>query len=156
MIGLAADSPDGVGSPVVVDLVGGGTVVLASHEDRVIAMALDATGSVAVTGDWEGAIWVGPVSGETPHLLTASAVPVTSVDISPDGRWIASGHGDGTIRLWAMPDLDEPPLNGLPRRELLARLRSMTNLRVVPDPESPGYYRVRAVGPFPGWEAVSD
>ena len=42
------------------------------------------------------------------------------------------------------------PLHTLPYEELLAKLRSLTNLRVVPDLGSPTGYRVEP-GPFPGW-----
>jgi len=52
-----------------------------------------------------------------------------------------------------MPDLAKTPLNALPHSELLARLRSLTNLRVVNDPDNPENSVVRA-GPFPGWETT--
>jgi len=51
-----------------------------------------------------------------------------------------------------MPDLSKPPLHTLPR-ELLAKLRSLTNLRAVADPDSPNGRKVE-IGPFPGWETV--
>jgi hypothetical protein len=52
-----------------------------------------------------------------------------------------------------MPDLTRPPLHTLPHDELVTRLRSYTNLRVVEDAESGTGYRVEA-GPFPGWKDV--
>ena len=91
---------------------------------------------------------------ETPTLLGHGGV-VEAVAVSPDGRVIASGSNDGTIRLWPMPDLHRPPLHDLPRAEFLARLRSLTNLRVVRDPEDPDGYRV-AAGPFPGWQTAPE
>jgi hypothetical protein len=52
-----------------------------------------------------------------------------------------------------MPDLSATPLNALPHPELLARLRALTNLRVVNDPDDPEASVVRA-GPFPGWRTT--
>ena len=52
-----------------------------------------------------------------------------------------------------MPDLAEPPLHTLPRDVLLAKLRSLTNLRVAEDPASPTGWKL-TVGPFPGWDEV--
>ena len=113
---------------------------------------LDATGEIVVTGDFTGVVRVGSVSpGEDaePHLLYGHDLIVSSVAVSPDGQWIASGSEDGTIRLWPMPT--GQPLHALPYEELLERLRSYTNLRVGPDENNDTGYRVE-VGPFPGWE----
>ena len=74
--------------------------------------------------------------------------------MSPDGRWIASGE-DGTLRLWPMPDLSKPPLHTLPHDELIAKLKSLTNLRVVRDEDSSTGWKVE-VGPFPGWAEVPE
>lgn len=50
-----------------------------------------------------------------------------------------------------MPDLAKPPLHTLPRAELLARLKSFTNLRAVPDPKASTGWTIE-LGPFPGWK----
>jgi hypothetical protein len=52
-----------------------------------------------------------------------------------------------------MPDLAKPPLHTLPREELIAKLRSLTNLRVVEAPDSPSGWKLTH-DPFPGWETV--
>ena len=54
-----------------------------------------------------------------------------------------------------MPDLDQPGIYTLPEREFLAKLKALTNLRAVPDPDNPGEYLIRAE-PFPGWETVPE
>jgi len=77
------------------------------------------------------------------------------VSISPDRRWIASTGDDNTLRLWPMPDLDKPPLHTLPHDELIAKLRSLTNIRVVRDPESAEGWAV-TLDPFPGWKEVPE
>jgi WD40 repeat protein len=78
---------------------------------------------------------------------------VEHVAVSPDGRWVATSGEDNTLRLWPMPDLSKPPLHTLPHDELLAKLKSLTNLRVVRDPESPAVWNIE-IGPFPGWKDV--
>ena len=75
------------------------------------------------------------------------------VTVSPDGATVVSVGEDGTVRLWPMPDLSKPPLHILPHDELIAKLKTLTNLRVVRDEESSTGWKVE-VGPFPGWETV--
>ena len=75
------------------------------------------------------------------------------VVVPKDGQWIATPFEDGSIRLWPMPDLSKPPLQTLPHGELIAKLKSLTNLRAVRDPEAPTGWTIE-VGPFPGWEVV--
>ena len=67
--------------------------------------------------------------------------------------WIASTGQDNTLRLWPMPDLDKPPLHALPHDELLAKLKSLTNLRAVRVPNSDTDWKIE-LGPFPGWKDV--
>jgi WD40 repeat protein len=96
---------------------------------------------------------VGTISGGEPHLLVGHEGPVDQVAVSPDLRWVATSGEDDTLRLWPMPDLSQPPLHTLPHAELLAKLKSLTNLRVVRDPESPSGWKVE-LGPFPGWQTA--
>ena len=137
----------------VFDLGSGTTREIASHGNRVGSVALDPSGTILVTGDRDGVIRVGPLTGEEPHLLFGHTGKVLSVAVSPDGRRIASSGADGTIRLWEMPDLAKPPLHTLPHDELVAKLRSLTNLRAVRDPASDTGYTIE-IGPFPGWADV--
>jgi len=80
---------------------------------------------------------------------------VRSVAISPDLEWVASSGQDETLRLWPMPDLTKPPLHTLPHDELIAKLHTLTNLRVVRDEESSTGWKVE-IGPFPGWAEVPE
>jgi WD40 repeat protein len=139
----------------VFDLSSGATREIASHGGRVSALASDPSGAILVTGDKNGIVRVGSLAGDEPHLLFGHTAAITSVAVSPDGRRIASGSEDGTIRLWPMPDLSRPPLHTLPHAELLAKLRSLTNLRAVHDPSSDTGWKVE-IDAFPGWANVPE
>lgn len=139
----------------VFDLVSNATREIKSHGNRITTLALDPRGGILVTGDMNGVVRVGPLTGGEPHLLFGHTGQVTSVAISPDGRTIASGSDDGTIRLWPMPDLSRLPLHTLPHDELVATLRALTNLRAVRDPASDSGWKVE-IGPFPGWAKVPE
>jgi len=49
--------------------------------------------------------------------------------------------------------LSQPPLHTLPHADLLAKLKSLTNLRVVRESESSSGWKVE-LGPFPCWRTV--
>jgi WD40 repeat protein len=150
---LEAPTFKDAGRAIFVDLETGVATPLESHGNRVEAVALDIAGTFAVTGDRDGVVRVGPVTGEEPHVLFGHENSVDAVAIDPNGRWIASGGWDKTVRLWPMPDLSKPPLHTLPREELISKLKTLTNLRVVRDGESSTGWKLTH-DPFPGWETV--
>ena len=117
------------------------------------AVTLDRSGTVAATGSRDGIVRVGRLSGAEPHILLGHKGAVDRIAISPDLRWVASTGEDDTLRLWPMPDLSKPPLHTLPHDQLLAKLRSLTNLRAVRDRSSASGWKLD-VGPFPGWKNV--
>jgi WD40 repeat protein len=138
------------GGVILYDLAASSSRKLTSHGDSVRDVAFDPSGTVAVTGDSAGVVRVGPISDEPPHLLLGHEGRLFRVSVSPDGRWLATAcPEDGSIRLWPMPQ--GQPLHALPHSELLARLRSLTNVRIVADPTSTTGYREDIDG-FPGWQ----
>jgi WD40 repeat protein len=134
---------------------------LATHASRALPafgtcvnfFDLDPSGDVAVSGDSDGVVRVGHLSRGEPHLLIGHNGVVQQVAISPDLRWVASTGEDNTLRLWPMPDLDKPPLHTRPHDELVAKLRSLTNLRAVRDAKAATGWSIE-LGPFPGWKDV--
>jgi len=137
---------------LVFDLTKGTHWPVTSHGSDVAIATLDAGGTRLVTGDPTGTLRVGSASGGTPHLLVGHSGEITGVAVSPDGRWVASASG-AEIRLWPMPDVSKPPFHTLPHDELMARLRALTNLRVVEDAAAATGYKLD-VSPFPGWKDV--
>jgi WD40 repeat protein len=137
------------------DLDTGETHLLSSHGSNLADWQIDATGEFLVTADKVGVIRVGPVTGEEPHLLFGHEGPVGTVRIDPLGRWIASAGADDTLRLWPLPDPAKTPLHELPHDELISKLRSLTNVRLVEadDAESSTGWKLD-LDPFPGWEEV--
>lgn len=110
------------------------------------------SGRYLVMGSVDGVVRVIPVDGGEPHLLFGHDGIVQGLDVDPEGEWIVTGgRTDCTVRLWPMPK--GRPFHTLPHHELLDRLRSLTNYRVVRDEESPGGYRV-TFDRLPAWDEV--
>jgi len=118
-------------------------------------LAVEPVQDVVVEGCEDGTVRVGRIDAGESHLFLGHEGPVVRVAISPDLEWIASAGEDNTLRLWPMPDLSKPPLHTLPHDELLAKLKTLTNLRVVRDEESPTGWKLTH-DPLPGWETVPE
>jgi eukaryotic-like serine/threonine-protein kinase len=112
-------------------------------------------GNAALTAYSDGSKRVGRRSGSQGQLLLEPAGGVEFAALSPDGQWLATTGEDNVLRLVPMPDLDAPPLDLLPRDELVAKLRALTNLRAVPDPKSSTGWTIE-LGPFPGWSRLPE
>jgi WD40 repeat protein len=156
MLILEGDTKAPTSSAVLQDLETGHMQNLAIPPGADELWSLSRDGEIWVNGGVDGVIWVGRSDGGDPHPLLGHEGEVMQVAISPDLRWVLSvGVRDETIRLWPMPDLDKPPLHTLPHDELIAKLHSLTNLRVVRDEESSTGWKLE-VGPFPGWAEVPE
>jgi WD40 repeat protein len=114
---------------------------------------LNVVGSLVVCTDPDGTLRIGEAATGPPHVLLGHDGAISAVTISPDLKWVASTGEDNTLRLWPMPDLSKPPLHTLPHDELIAKLKSLTNLRAVPDPAAENGWKIE-LAPFPGWKEV--
>jgi WD40 repeat protein len=125
------------------------------HSSPPSSMTYSPLGDAFAVGFDDGAIFVWPMEGGEPHLLLGHETRVPGLEFSPDGQFLASSGQDGAVRVWPVPDLSKPPLTALPRAELLAKLDTHTNVRMVRDPNSPNGWKIE-IGPFPGWEAMPE
>jgi eukaryotic-like serine/threonine-protein kinase len=152
LIALGTGELSVTGELFVVDLQTGARKSIQAHGSHFQSIGIDHSGSVVATRDSDGAVRVSRVSDENAHLLLGLSGTGTtlSVTISPDQKWVATAS-DSEIRMWPMPDLSKPPLHTLPRDVLLAKLKTLTNVRVERDPKASSGYRV-ALAPFPGWK----
>jgi WD40 repeat protein len=138
---------------VLYDLKQGKSFPITSHGNRVWCVAFDSSGTKLLTGDLDGIVRVGPISGDAPHLLLGHEGSIGTVLVSPDGKWILSSDGKSVVQLWRMPQ--GKPFSALPYDELLNRLRDLTNVRAVLDKNSSTGYRIQYAR-FPGWDKPRD
>ena len=152
--GREGDSPGGPGRAVLLDLETGSELPLSSHGHRV-------TTSPSI----QRARWSSPEMPTAPSELAPITVTRsrTFCSATEARSWtspsIPSDAGSlrprdpTTAAIWPMPDLSKPPLHTLLREELIAKLKTLTNLRVVRDEESATGWELDP-RPLPGWETV--
>jgi WD40 repeat protein len=137
---------------VVLNIKTGKSVPITSHGNRVLSVGFDSTGTTLVTGDIDGNVRVGPRTGENPHLLLGHQSGVSSIAVDPSGKWIVSAETSNPIvRLWPMPKGES--LAALSLSDFLNRVRSLTNVRIVPDDKSSNGYRIQYAS-FSRWDKV--
>jgi len=135
----------------IVDLKTGKSYPITTHGNRVCTLDVDPSGTILATGDYDGNMRIGPITGEEPHLIFGHKT-VAAIAIQPNGQWIATSEAlKPIIRLWRMPE--GKPLHTLPYKDLMIKLRSLTNVRIVPDQKSTTGYRIQ-FNRFPGWQTV--
>jgi WD40 repeat protein len=135
----------------IFDLRSGQSRIIQSHGYRVESVAFDQTGTRIITGDKDGVIRVGAVTGDTPALLLGHQSGVHDIAVSSDDQWILSiEEGHPIVKLWRMPKGREKPLQLLSANEFQNVIRKMTNVRIVADESQPTGYRTK-LDPFTGW-----
>lgn len=136
----------------IYDLQTGASRKVTSHGNRVLSANFDRNITMLITGDLDGVVRVGPITGAPPHLLYGHQSEVLDVRVDPSGKWIVSSEfAKPVVSLWAMPEGE--PFHTIPYDKFLSTLRGITNTRVVTDKDSPSGYRIQS-DRFPGWEKV--
>ncbi len=141
---------------VILDLATNEVRPLEGFQGRCRGLEFSPRGDVLAYSTDSGEIQIGRLSGGVFHYFFGHETLVVGLAFSPDGSRLAAVDDHGiALRVWRMPDMTKPPFLALPYEELMAKLDSFTNLRVVRDENSPTGWK-QEIGPFQGWETVPE
>jgi WD40 repeat protein len=65
-----------------------------------LSLAVSRAGNEIARGNRDGSVLIGDVGAGTTRKLRTGSSAVTAVAFSPDGRLLATGDGNGAVRLW--------------------------------------------------------
>ncbi|HEX6995541.1 MAG TPA: AAA-like domain-containing protein [Gammaproteobacteria bacterium] len=81
------------------------TIDYIGHRGHVTSLDVDASRALIASGGADGLVRIWDLASVAPtkHFMRHPAGPVEAVELSPDGRWVASG-GDYVARVWSTDD----------------------------------------------------
>lgn len=98
-----------------------------AHRDLVNSLAFSPEGSLLASGDYRAVkLWRRSRPEQKLKLATPDHRPIESLAASPDGKWLATGHGDGKLELWEAD-------TGKPAGELSGPAAAIRALKFSPD-----------------------
>ena len=108
---LAGASWDGYGEVWLWDVhTGAHKQTLKGHANVVVSVAFSPDGRTLASASWDGEVWLWDAHTGVHKQTLKGHTAVVSVAFSPDGRTLASA-GDGTILLWDMLNITNPPID---------------------------------------------
>ena len=152
----------GYGPLFVVDLETGTARPLSSHARRTNRAIFDPTGTIVVSADADpgGAISVGPVNGEEPHLLFGhessrpeGLIGIDALAVSPDGKLDSLGRPRRHHPALADARSLTTATTHTAHRRACRQARDPDQSASCRDPDSLAGWQLE-IGPFPGWEEV--
>ncbi|GAB4580355.1 MAG: hypothetical protein Fur0022_30950 [Anaerolineales bacterium] len=77
----------------------------AEEPSGILSLDFDGANTLLATGNRDGQVYLWPVAGGDPFILSGHAGVVYSVAFSPNGQLLASASEDGTIILWELENI---------------------------------------------------
>jgi len=72
-----------------------------AHRDMVNALSFSPDGALLASGDYRAVkLWRRPKNRHEVKLNSFAGIGPQSISVSPDGKWLATGGTDGSVKLW--------------------------------------------------------